>query len=95
MVGDKCTIADIAHWGWVAAAAWAGVDIDEFPHLKAWEDRMSARPGVERGRHVPSPHRMKEMSKEEMEKVAQESSKCMSNTLFVLKAFGGSHVSEA
>ena len=56
---------------------------------------MFARPGVERGRHVPSPHRMKEMSKEEMEKVAQESSKCTSNTLFVLKALGGSHVSEA
>ena len=37
---------------------------------------MLARPGVERGRHVPSPHRMKEMSKEEMEKHAQESAEC-------------------
>ena len=37
---------------------------------------MLARPGVERGRHVPSPHRMKEMSKEEMEKQARESAKC-------------------
>ena len=52
------------------------MDIDEFPHLKAWEERMVQRPGVERGRHVPSPHRMKEMSKEEMEKLAQESGKC-------------------
>lgn len=76
LVGDKCTIADIAHWGWVAAAAWAGVDIDEFPHLKAWEDRMLARPAVERGRHVPSPHRIKEMTKEEMEKQAQDGAKC-------------------
>jgi len=61
LVGDRCTIADIAHWGWVAAAGWAGVDIDEFPHLKKWEERMVERPGVERGRHVPTPHRMKEM----------------------------------
>ncbi|MCJ1454762.1 hypothetical protein MMC28_005115 [Mycoblastus sanguinarius] len=57
LVGDRCTIADIAHWGWVAAAGWAGVDIEEFPHLKKWEERMLAREGVERGRHVPSPHR--------------------------------------
>jgi glutathione S-transferase len=61
LVGNKCTIADMAHWGWVAAAGWAGIDIDEFPALKAWEERMLARPGVEKGRHVPTPHKMKEM----------------------------------
>ena len=49
---------------WVTAAFWAGVDIDEFPALKAWDDRMLARPGVEKGRHVPDPHRMKELSKD-------------------------------
>lgn len=73
LVGDKCTIADISHWGWIAAAGWAGIDINEFPHLKAWDDRMLVRPGVEKGRHVPSPHRMKDMSKEEAEKHSQES----------------------
>lgn len=75
MVGGKCTIADIAHWGWVTAAGWAGVDIEEFPHLKAWEERMLKRPGVEKGRHVPSPHRMKEMlaDNEETERHARES----------------------
>ena len=40
LVGDKCTIADIAHWGWISAAGWAGVDIEDFPTLKKWEDRM-------------------------------------------------------
>ena len=61
----------------MTAAGWAGVDIEEFPHLKAWDDRMLARPGVEKGRHVPSPHRMKEMlaNKEETEKHAAESAK--------------------
>lgn len=74
LVGEKCTIADIAHWGWITAAGWAGVDIDEFPALKEWEERMLARPGVEKGRHVPSPHRMKELlaDKEAMEKRAGE-----------------------
>ena len=74
LVGDRCTIADIAHWGWVTAAGWAGVDIDEFPLLKQWDERMLKRPGVERGRHVPRPHRMKELlaDKEATEKHAQE-----------------------
>ena len=74
LVGNKCTIADIAHWGWITAAGLAGEDIDEFPALKAWEDRMLSRPGVEKGRHVPDRHKMKELlkSKEQMEKHAEE-----------------------
>lgn len=53
LVANKCTIADIAHIGWITAAAWAGVDIEEFPILKSWKERMLARPGVEKGRIVP------------------------------------------
>lgn len=64
LVGDHVTIADISHWGWVAAAGWAGIDIDEFPHLKAWEERMLARPALEKGRHVPSPHTIKDLMKD-------------------------------
>jgi glutathione S-transferase len=70
LVGDKCTIADIAHWGWITAAHWAGVEIDDFPALKAWDDRMLARPGVEKGRHVPDPHKGKEL-KNDPEKAAK------------------------
>ena len=55
---------DICSWGWIASAYWAGVEIDEFPALKAWDDRMLARPGVEKGRHVPDPHRAKELAKD-------------------------------
>lgn len=56
--------ADICHYGWVASAGWAGVNIDDFPALKAWEERMTARPGVEKGRHVPDPHTIKELLKD-------------------------------
>ncbi|KAF2161760.1 hypothetical protein M409DRAFT_69564 [Zasmidium cellare ATCC 36951] len=75
LVGNKCTIADIAHWGWIAAAGWAGVDISQFPNLKAWEERMWARPGIERGANVPKPYKMKELlaDKERMDKYASES----------------------
>ncbi|KAI9727641.1 MAG: hypothetical protein M1828_005869 [Chrysothrix sp. TS-e1954] len=74
LVANKCSIADIAHWGWVAAAAWAGVDIEEFPLLKAWEERMMKRPGVEKGRHVPDPHRIKELVKDP-EKMKEQAAK--------------------
>lgn len=74
LVGDKCTIADIAHYGWVAAAGWAGVEIDEFPDLKAWEEGMEKRDGVQRGRNVPSPYKMKDVlkNKDETDKHAKE-----------------------
>ena len=50
--------------------------MDDFPNLKAWEDRMLKRPGVEKGRHVPDKHFIKEMmaSPEEQEKVAKQAS---------------------
>ncbi|EME87886.1 uncharacterized protein MYCFIDRAFT_54955 [Pseudocercospora fijiensis CIRAD86] len=77
LVGNKCTVADIAHWGWISAAGWAGIDIEPFPHLKAWEERMWARPAVKKGANVPDPYRMKELlaDKEAMEKHAAESQK--------------------
>lgn len=33
---------------------------------------MLKRPAVEKGRHVPSPHKIKEMDKESIEKAAKE-----------------------
>lgn len=74
LVGDHVTIADISHWGWVAAAGWAGIDIEEFPHVKAWEERMAARPALDKGRHVPDPHTIKELlkDKEAVEKSAAQ-----------------------
>jgi glutathione S-transferase len=56
LVGDRCTIADIAHWGWIVQGFWAGVDIADFPALLAWSERMLARPAVEKGRRVPEKH---------------------------------------
>ncbi|EZF32450.1 glutathione S-transferase-like protein [Trichophyton mentagrophytes] len=75
LVGDHISIADISHWGWIASAGWAGVEIDDFPHLKAWEERLLKREGVEKGRHVPKPHTIKELlkDKEAMEREAAKS----------------------
>ncbi|KAL2268507.1 hypothetical protein VTJ83DRAFT_3353 [Remersonia thermophila] len=77
LVGDRCTVADIACWGWVAASAWAGIKLDkaEFPNLVAWVDRIVARPGCNKGRHVPKRHTMLDYwskSEDEIDRAAEE-----------------------
>lgn len=56
LVGDRVTIADISCWGWVASHTWAGVSLQDFPHLEKWLFKLLKRPGFEKGRHVPTPH---------------------------------------
>ncbi|KAI2466717.1 glutathione S-transferase [Annulohypoxylon bovei var. microspora] len=72
LVGDRCTSADIASWGWVAAAKWAGVDMAEFPVLEQWVQRMLKRPGVEKGRHVPSKHNYEDIQQYTQEQIEEK-----------------------
>ena len=53
LVGDRMTIADIANFSWVNLAYFAGVEIEEFPNLKKWTDRMKRREAVKRGLEIP------------------------------------------
>jgi GSH-dependent disulfide-bond oxidoreductase len=43
------SIADIACWSWVLSAS-KYTDLNQFPHLAAWKDRVGARPAVKRGK---------------------------------------------
>ena len=52
---DEYSIADIANWCWAVGHEWSGLDIDGLDHLKAWIERIAARPAVQRGRNVPPP----------------------------------------
>jgi glutathione S-transferase len=52
-LADEYSIADIAAWPWVRIHAWAGVAIDDMPHLQRWCDTIAARPAAERGVAVP------------------------------------------
>ena len=52
---DNLSIADIAHWSWVRIHAWAGVSVDDLPHLQRWMALMAARPACQRGVIVPEP----------------------------------------
>lgn len=60
--------------GWISAGGWAGIDIDHFPTLKKWEERMWARPAVQKGANVPTKYGMKELlaDKEAMERHAAQ-----------------------
>jgi len=48
-IAGKYSIADMSLIGWVNGWERQGQDINEFPHLKAWIERMKARPTVKRG----------------------------------------------
>ena len=51
LAGDY-SIADIAAIGWVASHEGHGQNLDDFPHLKQWYERMLARPAVAKGLSV-------------------------------------------
>lgn len=57
--GAEYSIADMAIWPWYGNLAFgtqydAGefLNVDEYTHLRAWADRIAARPAVQRGRKV-------------------------------------------
>lgn len=49
------SIADIATFPWIRSYEWAGVEIDDLPHLQRWMQQMEARPAVQRGLAIPVP----------------------------------------
>lgn len=61
------SIADIATWPWVSIHEWAGVAVDDLPHLRRWLAAVGARPAVQRGRALP---KAPEASDEERAKAA-------------------------
>ncbi|KAK4048971.1 Glutathione S-transferase 2 [Microbotryomycetes sp. JL221] len=79
LVGGKCSIADFCTQPWVRMHAWCGVDsIEEFPRLKAWMEKIEARPAFQAGLQVPEPDVLRTLrtaTKEEMDKMAQGSMK--------------------
>jgi GSH-dependent disulfide-bond oxidoreductase len=46
---DEISIADFAILGWAWRHERHKVDLNEFPNVKSWYERMMARPAVQRG----------------------------------------------
>ena len=63
LAGDF-SIADMAPIGWARGWQRQGQDITQFPHLKAWIERMEARPGVQRGLAVKAEGEAYDLSKD-------------------------------
>ncbi len=47
-VGDALTLADLCLYAYTHAASEGGFELDRYPALRAWLDRVAAEPG-----HVP------------------------------------------
>ena len=52
-LAGKYSIADVATYPWVWRHEIHHVKLEEFPHVKAWYDKISERPAVKRGMDIP------------------------------------------
>ena len=52
IAADEYTIADIAIFPWLRSWKNQGIELDDYPALRAWFDGIAARPAVQRGVEV-------------------------------------------
>jgi GSH-dependent disulfide-bond oxidoreductase len=50
---DDYSIADMACWPWISRYEWQKIDLNDYPNVRAWYQRLAARPAVQAGYHVP------------------------------------------
>lgn len=53
IVDQELSIADFAVYPWACRFEWRGIHPQEFPHMKAWMERMDKIEFVQRGMQVP------------------------------------------
>ncbi len=53
LAANQYTIADMATYPWARAYVWAKVYVDGLDNLKAWFDRLDARPEVQKALTIP------------------------------------------
>lgn len=62
VAADEYTIADMAIIGWAQGWKNQGMDLEEFPNLKAWKSRLEERSAVQRGLAVGREERERQAS---------------------------------
>jgi len=68
-VAGDYSIADMSLYGWVRGYESRDIDIAEFPNVKAWIDRVAARPAVQKAMALKPPANDKPASEEDQRKV--------------------------
>ena len=53
-VAGEYSIADISIWPWASRFEWQDVDLNKFPAVKDWYQKMAERGAVQRGYKVPN-----------------------------------------
>ena len=51
-LAGEYSIADMACWPWIRGYKAYGIDLTEFPNLRAWFKRVGGRPAVERAANI-------------------------------------------
>jgi GSH-dependent disulfide-bond oxidoreductase len=67
IAGKEYTIADMAVWPWLRSHERQGIDLGEFPNVKAWFEAIGNRPAVQRGITV-----LPDRRKPELDQAARE-----------------------
>jgi GSH-dependent disulfide-bond oxidoreductase len=61
IAGKEYTIADMAVWPWLRSHERQGIDLGEFPNVKAWFEAIGNRPAVQRGITILADRRKPEL----------------------------------
>lgn len=63
-IAEDYSIADIATFPWVAAHEYLGVNLDTYPHLRAWLEWVGQRPAVQKGMSILTPEFRSDLAQE-------------------------------
>lgn len=58
VAGEHYSVADIALWCWTWRAPKHKVDLEAYPAVRAWFERIAQRPAVQRGLRIPTAEQM-------------------------------------
>ncbi|KAI1350946.1 glutathione S-transferase [Xylaria sp. FL0043] len=56
VAGDQMTVADFAVFIFAHSTRWCGIDISNYPNVKAWHDKLAQRPAFQKALQVPVPY---------------------------------------
>ncbi|KAI0867610.1 glutathione S-transferase [Hypoxylon argillaceum] len=60
VAGDRMTVADFAVFIFAHSAKWCGINISDYPNVKAWHDKLAERPAFKKALQVPVSYQFSE-----------------------------------